>query len=105
MNADAAVAAMRQAVQSGQRPAGANGARRQRPGAAQGEVGARRPATVRVIAADGIEQVRDVVVGLTSRVSAEVISGLAEGEWLVSCRLPRSRTTTLAIKGWVFRVA
>ena len=84
VNADAAVAAMRQAVQSGQRPAGANGARRQRPGAAQGEVGARRPATVRVIAADGIEQVRDVVVGLTSRVSAEVISGLAEGEQVVA---------------------
>ncbi len=84
VNADAAAAAMRQAVQSGQRPAGANGARRQRPGAAQGEVGARRPATVRVIAADGIEQVRDVVVGLTSRVSAEVISGLAEGEQVVA---------------------
>jgi macrolide-specific efflux system membrane fusion protein len=39
---------------------------------------------VRVIAADGIEQVRDVVVGLTSRVSAEVISGLAEGEQVVA---------------------
>lgn len=85
VNAEAAAAAVRQAIQSGQRPpAGANGGRRGRPGAAPGELPARRPATVRVIGADGVEQERNVVVGITSRVSAEVISGLTEGEQVVA---------------------
>lgn len=85
VNAEAAAAAVRQAIQSGQRPpAGANGGRRGRPGAAPGEMPARRPATVRVIGADGVEQERNVVVGITSRVSAEVISGLTEGEQVVA---------------------
>ncbi len=85
VNAEAAAAAVRQAIQSGQRPpAGANGGRRGRPGAAPGEMPARRPATVRVIGADGVEQERSVVVGITSRVSAEVISGLTEGEQVVA---------------------
>jgi len=44
----------------------------------------RRRATVRVIAEDGSEEVREVVVGVTSRVSAEVISGLEEGERVVA---------------------
>jgi len=47
-------------------------------------VPARRAATVRVIAADGSEQVREVVIGITSRVSAEVISGLQAGEQVVA---------------------
>ncbi|MES3008761.1 MAG: efflux RND transporter periplasmic adaptor subunit [Pseudomonadota bacterium] len=85
VNAEAAAAAVRQAVQSGQRPpAGANGGRRGRPGAMSGEMPARRPATVRVIGADGIEQERNVVVGISSRVSAEVLSGLVEGEQVVA---------------------
>lgn len=85
VNAEAAAAAVRQAIQSGQRPPpGANGGRRGRPGAAPGELPARRPATVRVIGADGVEQERSVVVGITSRVSAEVISGLTEGEQVVA---------------------
>ena len=45
---------------------------------------ARRPATVQVIAADGTQQQREVVVGVTSRVAAEVISGLQEGEQVVA---------------------
>lgn len=85
VNADAAAAAVRQALQTGQRPpAGANGGRRGRPGAGAGEMPARRPATVRVIGADGVEQERNVVVGITSRVSAEVISGLVDGEQVVA---------------------
>jgi macrolide-specific efflux system membrane fusion protein len=85
VNAEAAAAAMRQAFQSGQRPPpGANGGRRGRPGAAPGEMPARRVASVRVIGADGIEQERSVVIGISSRVSAEVISGLTEGEQVVA---------------------
>ena len=85
VNAEAAAAAMRQAFQSGQRPPpGANGGRRGRPGATPGEMPARRFATVRVIGADGIEQERSVVIGISSRVSAEVISGLTEGDQVVA---------------------
>lgn len=85
VNADAATAAVRQALQSAQRPpAGANGGRRDRPGAEAGEMPARRLATVRVMGADGIEQERNVVVGITSRVNAEVISGLVAGEQVVA---------------------
>ncbi|MDO9319403.1 MAG: efflux RND transporter periplasmic adaptor subunit [Gammaproteobacteria bacterium] len=85
VNAEAAAAAVRQAIQSGQRPPpGANGGRRGRPGAAPGETPARRLATVRVIGADGIEQERNVVVGITSRVNAEVISGLVAGEQVIA---------------------
>lgn len=45
---------------------------------------ARRPAIVKVIAADGTQQEREVMVGVTSRVAAEVISGLQEGEQVVA---------------------
>lgn len=44
----------------------------------------RRQATVEVITADGTRQPRDVIIGVTSRVSAEVISGLQAGEQVVA---------------------
>ena len=43
-----------------------------------------RLAKVRVVAADGSIAEREVTVGVTSRVSAEVLSGLAEGEQVVA---------------------
>ena len=43
-----------------------------------------RPAMVEVMGADGIRQQREVMIGVTSRVSAEVISGLQEGEQVVA---------------------
>jgi macrolide-specific efflux system membrane fusion protein len=39
---------------------------------------------VRVVAADGTISEREVTIGVTSRVSAEVISGLKEGEQVVA---------------------
>ncbi|MDX1489914.1 MAG: efflux RND transporter periplasmic adaptor subunit [Pseudohongiellaceae bacterium] len=45
---------------------------------------ARRKAQVQVIAPDGSQQQREVVVGVTSRVRAEVIEGLSEGEQVVA---------------------
>ena len=67
---------------NGQRPAGMR-----RPGgnaATNGDVPARRPATVRIVLADGSEEERRVVVGITSRVSAEIINGLQEGEQVIA---------------------
>jgi macrolide-specific efflux system membrane fusion protein len=46
--------------------------------------GQRSRATVTVVRDDGAREIREVVVGLTSRVSAEVISGLAPGEQVIS---------------------
>jgi len=43
-----------------------------------------RAAKVRVVAADGSIAEREIVVGVTSRVSAEVLSGLTEGEQVVA---------------------
>jgi macrolide-specific efflux system membrane fusion protein len=43
-----------------------------------------RAAKVRVIAADGSIVEREIMVGVTSRVSAEVLSGLTEGEQVVA---------------------
>ncbi len=74
-DAEARIAAARQ----GQgRPAG------RRPPSGDGTVPARRPATVTVVAADGTQQARDIVVGVSSRISAQVISGLEEGEQVVA---------------------
>jgi macrolide-specific efflux system membrane fusion protein len=43
-----------------------------------------RQAKVRVVGADGSISERDVMIGVTSRVTAEVISGLTEGEQVVA---------------------
>lgn len=78
----AAPPAAAQRPANGQRPAGMR-----RPGgnaATNGDVPARRPATVRIVLADGSEEERRVVVGITSRVSAEIINGLQEGEQVIA---------------------
>jgi macrolide-specific efflux system membrane fusion protein len=65
----------------------ADARRRGAPGSA-GPAGLRatapRQATVRVVAADGSISEREVTIGVTSRVTAEVISGLKEGEQVVA---------------------
>lgn len=55
-----------------------------RPPPARGARHAQRTATVEVIAPDGSRQQRDVVIGVMSRVSAEVISGLQAGDQVVA---------------------
>lgn len=70
---EAAIAAARQGRPAGRRPPSGNDT-----------VPARRPASVTVMAADGTQQSREVVIGVSSRVSAEVISGLQEGEQVVA---------------------
>ena len=59
-----------------------------RRGGAGAATGARAPAPrqgkVRVVAADGSISDREVTIGVTSRVTAEVMSGLSEGEQVVA---------------------
>jgi macrolide-specific efflux system membrane fusion protein len=43
-----------------------------------------RPALVTVVNADGTREERQVMVGLTSRVAAEIVSGLREGEQVIA---------------------
>jgi macrolide-specific efflux system membrane fusion protein len=43
-----------------------------------------RPATVVLVHEDGSQETRSVVVGVTDRVSAEIVSGLSEGEKVVA---------------------
>ena len=63
-------------------------ARRRGAGGAGGAAAARTPSPrqgkVRVVAADGSISEREVTIGVTSRVTAEVISGLSEGEQVVA---------------------
>jgi len=59
--------------------------RRGGAGAAAGaRIPAPRPGKVRVVAADGSISDREVMIGVTSRVTAEVMSGLSEGEQVVA---------------------
>ncbi len=76
--------------EGGQMP---GGGRRQRPdfagagpnaGMAFGQRSGPRPATVRLVQADGSIVSRDVQVGVTNRVHAEIISGLQEGDRVVA---------------------
>ncbi|MDO8907771.1 MAG: efflux RND transporter periplasmic adaptor subunit [Pseudohongiella sp.] len=59
---------------------------------AQQTPAAQRTATVEVMMADGTRQQREVVIGVMSRVSAEVISGLQAGDQVVA-GIIQSRTT------------
>jgi membrane fusion protein, macrolide-specific efflux system len=61
-----------------------DGGRRTAGGAAPDRTEPPRAAKVRVVAADGSIAEREVMVGVTSRVTAEVISGLTEGEQVVA---------------------
>ena len=67
---------------AGQRPAGAG--RRPQGNQLTGDLPARRPALALVLKEDGTEEQRRVVVGVTSRINAEVINGLQEGEQVIS---------------------
>lgn len=61
---------------------GGGGARFGRPNAANAN--APRPATVTVMKDDGTQETRQIMVGVTSRVAAEVISGLSVGEKVIA---------------------
>jgi macrolide-specific efflux system membrane fusion protein len=67
-----------------QQNGGAQGLGRRRAQAVSNGANVRRDATVTVIAADGTEQQRKIVVGVTSRIRAEVIEGLVEGEQVIA---------------------
>ncbi|MFT4243055.1 MAG: efflux RND transporter periplasmic adaptor subunit, partial [Acidovorax sp.] len=54
-----------------------------RPGGAPAP-GTPRPATVKVAAEDGTVSVREVTVGVSNRVQAQILSGLEEGERVVA---------------------
>jgi macrolide-specific efflux system membrane fusion protein len=72
---------------SGSLPGGfpqADARRRGGAGAAAARATVPREGKVRVVAADGSISERDVVIGVTSRVTAEVLSGLTEGEQVVA---------------------
>ena len=58
--------------------------RRGGAGAAAARIPAPRQGKVRVVAADGSISDREVTIGVTSRVTAEVIAGLSEGEQVVA---------------------
>jgi len=59
------------------------GAAAARQGGGQ-EVPARRLATVRVVDENGVQTQREVIIGVTSRIAAEVISGLEAGDQVVA---------------------
>jgi macrolide-specific efflux system membrane fusion protein len=65
-------------------PSASGDARRRAPAAAGTSSAAPRAGSVRLVAADGSITDREVMIGVTSRVTAEVISGLAEGEQVVA---------------------
>jgi macrolide-specific efflux system membrane fusion protein len=63
-------------------------------GAGDAEAGLRpRAATVTVVKEDGSQETRSVMVGVTDRVNAQIISGLAEGEEVVAGQEVATRTT------------
>ena len=68
------------AALSGLAPAGG----KRQAAAPSGEGKAPRKATVRVVGSDGRVSAREVEVGLTSRIAAQILSGLAEGEQVVA---------------------
>lgn len=55
-----------------------------RNASAQANSGIPRQATVRVVNEDGSQEVREITVGVTSRVAAEVVSGLKQGDKVVA---------------------
>jgi macrolide-specific efflux system membrane fusion protein len=87
-------AATDQGARAGRNGAGANGGGRRGGGGGQfgggrgggdPDAGLRpRAATVTLVKDDGMQETRDVMVGVTDRVNAQIISGLAEGEKVVA---------------------
>lgn len=66
------------------RPGGFGGGQGRRPGGFAAAPGTPRTATVTVVKDDGTRETRNVTIGVTSRVSAEVLSGLTEGEQVIA---------------------
>ncbi|MFY8092429.1 MAG: efflux RND transporter periplasmic adaptor subunit [Niveispirillum sp.] len=82
-------------AQGGQPPAGATGERRRGDGAApagappgEGAGQRERPRMVQVLKPDGTVEERRIMIGVSDRVSAEVVSGLNEGDQVVVGRKP-----------------
>jgi macrolide-specific efflux system membrane fusion protein len=79
---------------------GGGGGRRGGRGAGGGEdaeAGLRpRAATVTVVKEDGSQEIRNVTVGVTDRVNAQIISGLEEGEQVIAGQEVANRTTPRA---------
>jgi len=50
----------------------------------EGRQGMPRPATVKVVAADGSIVEREITTGVSSRVQVQILSGLEEGEKVVA---------------------
>lgn len=69
------------------------------PSAAVTPAATGRPATVRVIDDAGRLASREVAVGLDNKVTAEIVSGLAAGERVVTGQQPTSTTATSAQSG------
>ncbi|MGU9982430.1 efflux RND transporter periplasmic adaptor subunit [Phreatobacter sp. HK31-P] len=69
------------------------------PSAAVTPAATGRPATVRVIDDAGRVASREVAVGLDNKVTAEIVSGLAAGERVVTGQQPTSTTATSAQSG------
>jgi membrane fusion protein, macrolide-specific efflux system len=83
------------------RGGGGGGGRRGGRGAGGGggdtETGLRpRAATVTVVKDDGSQETRDVMVGVTDRVNAQIISGLEEGEQVIAGQEIATRTAPRA---------
>jgi macrolide-specific efflux system membrane fusion protein len=55
-----------------------------------------RAATVTVVKDDGSRETRDVTVGVTDRVNAQIISGLEEGEQVIAGQEVATRATARA---------
>jgi macrolide-specific efflux system membrane fusion protein len=63
-------------------------------GGGDAEAGLRpRAATVTVVKDDGSQETRDVMVGVTDRVNAQIVSGLEEGEQVIAGQEIATRTT------------
>ena len=80
---------MKAAAGTDARPAGANAPTG--PDAKKGSGGAPRTVTVKVAPADGPLQDRQVEIGVRSRIQAQVLSGLEEGERIVSGMAPADK--------------
>jgi len=86
-NADrvpAPVGSARASAQEAQAGPPPNAARVRGGGPGRGGNAGPRPALVTVVHPDGTREERQVMVGLTSRVAAEIVSGLKEGEQVIA---------------------
>lgn len=86
------------------RPPGGFGGGAGRPGGRRAALaaaapGVPRPATVTVVKDDGTREDRNVTIGVTSRVAAEVLSGLTAGEQVIAGIVQANAPTAPATQG------